>query len=272
MAERFFWGIDCGSTMIKVVLCDGDRRVLQKTMAKTLFPLIDHVRLALGSREFPQSPFEDGSEEDTVKENHRITVTGCGRNHVHFAQHRLTEIKAHFRAAKDQVGSDEPFTLIDIGGQDAKIIEARNGEIQDFVINRKCAAGTGAFIDELAHRLELNTNDLSRLARAYDKELTLSSFCTVFAVQEMIQILVSGERVENMVHALYASLVRRVVGMGRIQTEKVIFSGGVITHHPVLLELFQKKLGNKELLVARDAQFCGAIGAASQGIDLAETI
>ena len=142
-----------------------------------------------------------------------------------------------------------------------------NGSVRRFAMNRKCAAGTGAFIEELAHRLELPLEGLTQLAQKHDKQLVLNSFCTVFAVQEMVRVLVSGERVENLIYALYCSVVKRVLEMVPITTDQVIFSGGVMEHHSLLFHLFQEKLNGKKLKIAKYAQFCGALGAARFGLE-----
>jgi predicted CoA-substrate-specific enzyme activase len=159
-----------------------------------------------------------------------------------------------------------PYTIIDIGGQDAKVISIDCNKVDQFAINRKCAAGTGAFIEELAHRLEVPMDKMTELANKHDKEFMLNSYCTVFSGQEVIKTLMNGERIENLIYALYLSVVKRVLEMTVVTTDVVVFSGGVIAHHPLLVELFGKKLENKKMLLAPETQYCGALGAALHGI------
>lgn len=264
----YYWGVDCGSSEIKVVVCDRGGGILEKRKTRTLFPLMDHVHKVLSSTGGRLSPL--AAEGAGVKPDHHVTTTGYGRNHIAFAQERLTEIKAHYLGVRAQVGLTD-YTIVDIGGQDSKVISVRNAELERFVINRKCAAGTGAFIEELASRLEIRLEDLSELEKKHDKKLMLNSYCTVFAGQEVIKVLMNGEKVENLIHALYASVAKRVLEMTLINTPAVVFSGGVMQYHPALVGLFQGMMPEKKLQVAVDAQFCGAIGAALHGITAAGT-
>lgn len=264
-SRHLYWGVDCGSTQIKVVACDSDGKVVLQRIGRTLFPLMEHVREVLSG---DLSPLTDDGQ--SIKDNHTVVATGYGRNHIDFAQGRLTEISAHFLGAQELLQLEGPYTIVDIGGQDSKIIEVQNGRVGQFVINRKCAAGTGAFIEELAHRLEVKLEDLTDLARAHDKELTLNSYCTVFSGQEVIKILMHGERLENLIQALYASVVQRILEMTNITTETVVFSGGVMNYNPVLTDLFQQALPDNKTQLVKNAQYCGAYGAALFARGLAE--
>jgi len=267
-AGHLYWGIDCGSTQIKVVACDHDGRILHRRIGRTLFPLMEHVRKVLSGGGSGPSPLTD--DQRGIKANHTVVATGYGRKHIDFAQGRLTEISAHFLGAQESLQLKGPYTIVDIGGQDSKVIEVQDGRIGQFVINRKCAAGTGAFIEELAHRLEVRLEDLTDLARAHDKKMTLNSYCTVFSGQEVIKILMQGERLENLIQALYASVVQRVLEMTNITTETVVFSGGVMNYNPVLIDLFQHALPDNKTYLIENAQYCGAYGAALFALGLAE--
>jgi predicted CoA-substrate-specific enzyme activase len=229
---------------------------------------MEHVRKTLSGDDADLSPLTD--DQQGIKENHTLVVTGYGRNHIDFAHGKLTEISAHFLGAQQQLKLDGPYTIVDIGGQDSKVIEVHDGRVGQFVINRKCAAGTGAFIEELAHRLEVKLEDLTDLARSHDKEMTLNSYCTVFSGQEVIKILMHGERLENLIHALYASVVQRILEMTSLNTDTVVFSGGVMNFNPVLLDLFKEKLPDQKTILIEDAQYCGAYGAALFASGLAE--
>jgi len=266
--DQLYWGVDCGSTQIKVCVCDAAGKILHKRIGRTLFPLMEHVRKTLLENDSGLTPLTDDQQD--IRHNHTLVATGYGRNHIEFAQATLTEISAHFLGAQQLLQLAEPYTIVDIGGQDSKVIEVQDGRIGQFVINRKCAAGTGAFIEELAHRLEVRLEDLTGLARAHDKEMTLNSYCTVFSGQEVIKILMQGERLENLIHALYASVVQRILEMTNITTDKVVFSGGVMNYNPVLIELFQAKLPDHQTCMVDDAQYCGAYGAALFARGLAE--
>jgi predicted CoA-substrate-specific enzyme activase len=264
----FYWGVDCGSTQIKVCVCDQEGKILHKRKGRTLFPLMEHVRKTLAGGDSELSPLTD--DQRGVKHNHTLVATGYGRNHIDFAHGKLTEISAHFLGAQRLLQLEGPYTIVDIGGQDSKVIEVHDGRVGQFVINRKCAAGTGSFIEELAHRLEVRLEDLTDLARAHDKNMTLNSYCTVFSGQEVIKILMHGERLENLIHALYASVVQRILEMTSLKTDTVVFSGGVMNFNPVLLDLFKEKLPDQHTVLVEDAQYCGAYGAALYACGLAE--
>ena len=264
--ESYYWGVDCGSSAIKVVVCDCGGNILLQRKCKTLFPLLEHIKTVLtGDGSF--SPFtDDGADTLTLKSNHKIAATGYGRHHIPYVNFRLTEIKAHFLGVQKQLDPGKAFTIIDIGGQDAKVIRVDLNRVDNFVINRKCAAGTGAFIEELAHRLEVPMENMTKMAGDHDKELSLNSYCTVFSGQEVIKILMNGERVENLIYALYSSVVKRVLEMTAVESDTVAFSGGVMRYHPMLVELFSQQLPNKKLMVAPNTQYCGALGAAIHAI------
>lgn len=265
---EIFWGVDCGSSEIKVVALDREGNILLKRKQKTLFPLLDHVRHALSGEEGDLSPFES-SDSNVIKPEHKIVATGYGRKYISFAHDALTEIKAHFIGVQNQLNLEQAYSIIDIGGQDSKIISVDHNKVDQFIINRKCAAGTGAYIEELGHRLEVPLGDMTALAGGNDKELSLNSYCTVFSGQEVIKVLMNGERVENIIYALYSSVVKRVMEMTIITTDTVAFSGGVLRFHPKLVEMFTEKLTeanpHMKTMLSPNAQYSGAIGAAIHG-------
>ena len=273
-ADATFWGVDCGSSEIKVAAVDRSGRLLLLRKQRTLFPLAEHVHRALAGSGDELSPLVEEERAAAgpagvgprLKPGHRIHATGYGRSHIDGIHGQLTEIKAHFLGVQHQLQLDRDYTIIDIGGQDAKVIRATPGRVDQFAINRKCAAGTGAYIEELAHRLEVPMQALPGLAAGHDRELTLNSYCTVFSGQEVIKLLMHGERVENLIYALYRSVVKRVLEMTAISTDTLVFSGGVLSYHPILVPLFAERFGDIHTILAPNAQFCGAIGAAIHGL------
>lgn len=272
-SKNIYWGVDCGSSEIKVVAMDQDGNILLKRKQKTLFPLQDHVHHALAGEADDLSPFlpTDKTEiEPKIKSGHKIIATGYGRKYISFTDGILTEIKAHFMGVQHQLDLGKSYSIIDIGGQDSKIISIDHSKVDQFIINRKCAAGTGAYIEELGHRLEVPLSQMTALAMKNDKELSLNSFCTVFSGQEVIKVLMNGERVENIIYALYSSVVKRVMEMTAITSDRVAFSGGVLQYHPKLVDMFTEKLTennpNITCQLAPNSQYCGAIGAAAYGM------
>jgi len=154
-----------------------------------------------------------------------------------------------------------PMTVVDIGGQDNKIIHIdENGRRQDFRMNRKCAAGTGAFVEEIAMRLGLDVEDLDPLAASTDLSVHLGSFCTVFTKTEILAHLRQGAAVEQIVRGAFDSVVTRIVEMDTFDGE-VVLTGGVAAHNPTIAKLLSSRLG-REVTVPPYPQFTGALGAA----------
>jgi len=171
----------------------------------------------------------------------------------------MTEIACHSRGAYFHF--HEQMTVIDIGAQDSKIIHLdQAGKRESFKMNRKCAAGTGAFIEEIAHRLSLNVSDLNALAQRSTKEVSIGSFCTVFAATEILEKIRAGAEIADIVRGAFNSVVKRIVEMGRVNG-LLVTTGGVVAHNPFLTELLGQSLGT-EAHVAPDAQYTGAFGAA----------
>jgi len=127
-------------------------------------------------------------------------------------------------------------------------------------VNRKCAAGTGAFVEEIAHRLGVEPAEMNGLARSAPRAVRLSSFCTVFAKTEILAHLRKGVSVEEIVRGAFVSVISRVLEMDPLAGE-VALSGGVVAYNPVVAEILSERLG-REVLIAPHPQLTGALGAA----------
>jgi predicted CoA-substrate-specific enzyme activase len=127
-------------------------------------------------------------------------------------------------------------------------------------MNRKCAAGTGAFLEEIALRLDLPVSELNALAERATKDLSLGSFCTVFAATEVLAKIRAGERVEDIVKGAFRSVVKRLLEMDTVQGD-LVMTGGVVAHNPFLAKLVEESFG-RPVLVPPEAQHIGALGAA----------
>ena len=194
-----------------------------------------------------------------------IVSTGYGRNAVAFADISRTEITCHGYGANFYYPAS--LTVIDIGGQDTKVLRVDDsGHNLHFVLNRKCAAGTGAFLQEMALRLDLKAEDLNDLATRSTKRISLGSFCTVFTGTETLKLVQDGEKVENIARALYRSVVLRITEMGHFEG-RVVLTGGVIEFNPILKDIFEEETG-VTCLIPPDPQFIGALGAARTAADM----
>ncbi|MFU8855421.1 MAG: acyl-CoA dehydratase activase [Deferrisomatales bacterium] len=251
MSNPFFLGIDLGSSWSKAVLLDADGQVRARVLRRTGISFEDVAA------ELRQEALDtDGAPGDRLA----FTVTtGYGRRNVAFADARRTEISCHAAGAFHHFPRE--MDVVDIGGQDNKIIHVRrDGAVSNFLMNRKCAAGTGAFVEEVAHRLDLPLERIEAYAEAATKDITLSSFCTVFSATEVIKLIRQGEGPENLCRGIFNSVVARVAEMGPLGSF-IVMSGGVVGAFPIVAQLMAARTG-AQVEVPPHPQFLGAFGAA----------
>jgi len=256
---HYYVGMDIGASRAKLVLIDAERRILAKTVRSSG---VDYV--ATAERSLADAIASAGlTRADVV----RAVSTGYGRDNVAWAAGTMTEIACHGKGAFHYFR--RPITVIDIGAQDSKVIHLdAEGRRTSFKMNRKCAAGTGAFLEEIAHRLDLPVTELNGMAERSTKEVTLGSFCTVFTATEILERIRAGEKVEDIVKGAFRSVVKRIQEMDAPQGALVL-TGGVIAHNPILARLMGETFG-QEALVPPDPQFAGAFGAALFALEAAE--
>jgi predicted CoA-substrate-specific enzyme activase len=251
MSKIYFSGIDVGTSYIKVVIIDENNKIVGSFIDKTGPDLQKSINTI-----FAKSISSANILKDNIK---HITATGFGRGNVSFANSIVTEISSHAKGAYHYF--PKKIIIIDIGGQDTKIIKTNErGKIQGFKMNRKCAAGTGSFLEEIAYKLNIPINEMNKLAKKSDKETSLSSFCTVFASTEILTRIKEGEKIEDMVKSAFESVVRRVIEMDTL-VGTIIVTGGVVTYNDVILKILAKQVG-KEIFTPPNPQLSGAIGSA----------
>ena len=251
-------GVDIGSTMTKVILLDNRIR------ASVIGPTgAEHRRLA--NRVMQQALEQAGISFDKVG---YVVATGYGRINVPFADKQITEITCHARGTYSIFPTAR--TIIEVGGQDSKAIKlGANGKVVNFVMNDKCAAGTGRFLEVIAEALGLKLEEMARISLKATKKEKVSNTCTVFAEQEMISRLAEGAAIENVVAGLFDSIASRICGMAerlKIEEDVVLTGGGAKSIG--LVKAFESNLGFP-LLVPPEPLLTGAIGAALLGRDLA---
>jgi (R)-2-hydroxyacyl-CoA dehydratese activating ATPase len=254
---KYFAGVDVGSWNTKVVIVDEELEIVGKAI----------IRTGTDLKTAAEKAFAEALKMAKLKKTDIKTVvsTGFGRNIVAFADLTRTEITCHGLGANFYYPAS--LTVIDIGGQDTKVLRVDDsGHNLHFVLNRKCAAGTGAFLQEMAFRLNLKLEDLNDLATKSTKRITLGSFCTVFTGTETLKLVQDGEKVENIARALYRSIVLRVTEMGHFEG-RVVLTGGVIEFNPILKDIFEEET-EVACLVPPDPQFIGALGAARAAVEL----
>jgi len=248
----FTAGVDVGAATAKAVVLN-DRNILSYSVLSTggdIVKIADKViRNALTTAKLA---FEDLE---------CIVGTGYGRNSVSFARKAITEIACHAKGANFLF--PETRMVIDIGGQDSKVILIdENGEVRDFVMNDKCAAGTGRFLEVMAKILELRVEDLGRVSSRSKETCSISSTCTVFAESEVVSLRAEKKAIEDIIAGIHQSVVKRVVSMASPMgfSKAVLFTGGVAKNSGVLRYL-EKALGFT-LFVPEEPQIVGALGAA----------
>jgi len=190
-----------------------------------------------------------------------LIATGCGRGLVHQAVREVTEITCHARGVFREVGHGG--TLVDVGGQDSKVIAIDpGGAVTDFAMNDKCAAGTGRFLENAARHLGVPLESLGRVALEAREEVRISSTCTVFAESEIVSLLAHGVAVEPIVRGIHRALILRLVAMIRSVglVAPLMLSGGVVCN-PAISDLLAAETGQKVVL-PRHPQLMGAYGAA----------
>jgi (R)-2-hydroxyacyl-CoA dehydratese activating ATPase len=248
---RCWAGIDVGSSNTKAALVDEEGRLLATGVVRTGADVPGAADRALAA-----ALAAAGLDRSAVA---ALWSTGFGRHALAAADGSRTELDAHARGALRYVRG--PLTLVDIGGQDAKIVLVDgDGRRVAHKMNRKCAAGTGSFLEEIASRLDVRVGELPALAARSTEEIQLGSFCTVFTGTEVLGLIRQGKRAADLARAAYASVVKRVLEMERVEG-RVVATGGVVAHHPMVVELLGRAVG-AEVTVPEHAQEIGALGVA----------
>jgi predicted CoA-substrate-specific enzyme activase len=246
-----FAGVDVGASRTKVALLDADRKLVGRAVIKSGTDFTGSAAICLKSA----LKMANAARDDIVK----AISTGYGRKNVDFAGDTRTEISCHARGCYYYFPL--AATIIDIGGQDNKIIKIdESGRRIGFKMNRKCAAGTGAFLEEMSLRLDIPLEKMNDLALQATDLVELGSYCTVFSATEVLGRIREGKKRPDIVKGLFLSVIKRVMEMDSL-TEKVIMTGGVVAYNPLLVKMVEEMIGRK-VLVPEYPQFTGAIGAA----------
>jgi predicted CoA-substrate-specific enzyme activase len=249
--ETIFAGVDVGASATKVALINAELELLAHDVRKT------GVSFEVSAQEALDDAMAscDARPPDPAY----IISTGYGRHNVAFAHETKTEIACHSRAAHHFF--PRRITVVDVGGQDNKIIHIdAEGHRDSFKMNRKCAAGTGAFLEEVAQRMDVPLDEMDSLARKASHTVHMGSYCTVFTKTEILAHLRAGEKVPDIVAGLIESVVKRIIEMDPLSGE-VVVTGGVVAHNPVLADMLAQRLGHSVHILPH-AQLAGAFGAA----------
>lgn len=245
----YYTGIDIGSTASKVVVLDEEKIVdcfvlptgwnSKETAAAIACRLADAGR--------------------PIDENMRVIATGYGRISVEYADKMVTEITCHGKGGYALLGRD--CTIVDIGGQDTKVVTVEGGAATSFLMNDKCSAGTGKFLEIMANRLGVTLEELFTLAEA-GEPLAISSMCTVFAESEVISHIGAGERREDIAAGVVESVVGKVAGLCSRHSIKgdLLLTGGLCESRYLVDRLSQKL--KRPVQMHKMGRYAGAYGAA----------
>lgn len=244
-------GIDIGSTNAKVVVIDEKKKIIFSKSIKTGF----------NSKEASDNLISELIVHGYKKESMKIVATGYGRVSVPEASKTVTEITCHAKGATQIFGCDN-LVIIDIGGQDTKIIDVTNGEVTDFLMNDKCSAGTGRFLDVMAKTMDTDIASLIEMS-SEGGGVTISSLCTVFAESEIISLIGRSEKKENIANAIVKSIITKIISqLSKLsyKNRKVCLTGG-LSNMRLFVDMMSQMIG-QEVVGNELGNFAGAYGAA----------
>jgi len=249
----YFAGIDVGSLSTEAVITDEDATMLGYSIQETG---ADPVRAATEALREALSLVGVSREQ-----LHHVVATGYGRINIPFADRKITEISCHAMGAHHLF--PDTGTVIDIGGQDSKVIRINaEGRVLDFTMNDKCAAGTGRFLEVMAGTFGVPVQELGELSLKAQKEIPISSVCTVFAESEVISLIAQNRPREQIIRGLHRAVVSRVWGMAQsVGIEGAVTMSGGVAKNRGIVALFEENLGHS-IHIHSEPQIIGALGAA----------
>jgi len=248
----YFAGVDIGSTMTKVVLMDKAGNLLSFIKGPTG---AEHRQLA---NEVMRQALEQARLQ--IDDISYIVATGYGRLNVPFADRQITELSCHARGVSSLF--PDARTAIDIGGQDAKCMKIQDGRLVSFVMNDKCAAGSGRFLEVTAATLAIKLEDMGDISLKATEKIQISNLCTIFAQQEVVALLSRGEKLENILAGLHDALASRVATLARrLGIERDLVLTGGVAKNIGMVKAMKESLGC-EVLVPEEPLLTGALGAA----------
>ncbi len=254
----YIMGIDSGSTSTNAVLLDENRRILATSVVRTGAKTADSADRVLADI-LSQASLK---REDLAM----IVATGYGRVSIPFADTTITEISCHGKGA--HFLNPDVRTILDIGGQDSKAIRlGPSGDVADFVMNDKCAAGTGRFLEAMARTLEVPIDDLGPISLEWKEDLDITSMCTVFAESEVISLIALNKEKADIAHAVHKAIAGKALSlMKKVGLEKAYMMTGGVAKNPGMVAVLNEKLG-APLYIYDEPEIIGALGAALFGLE-----
>ena len=255
-------GVDVGSTQTKAVILDPSGRIIGRSLIDTGANVVQAAERAFGLA------VEEGGIDPT--DVGFVIGTGYGRYRVEFGHAQVTEICCHARGAARMFPSTR--TVLDMGGQDTKAIRIQpGGDVLDFCMNDKCAAGTGRFLQSAAAALDLDLGEIGSIALAGSRPVKISTTCTVFAENEVLSWLARDKRIEDILAGVHRSIATRSIALlRRVGTEEEITFTGGVTRNEAMVSVLEEML-ETSLNVSPESHYMGALGAALFGLERLES-
>ncbi len=261
MGKGYFAGIDSGSTSTDVVILNKEKEIVTSIILPT------GAGAAIGAeRALEEALRAAGLQKQDID---AMVTTGYGRTAIEDGDQSITEITCHARGA--HFLDPQVRTVIDIGGQDSKVIRLdEKGGVENFVMNDKCAAGTGRFLEMMARTMEMSLDEISHRGLHYKEDITISSMCTVFAESEVVSLIAQNKDTDDIVHGLNKAVAAKTAALSkRIHGEEKYMMTGGVSKNKGLVKTLEEKLGTR-LVISDKAQLCGALGAALFAADMVQ--
>lgn len=261
MSQMTICGIDLGSRSVKIAVME--RSHSEGNLEIKRLDRLDTIKFYREYGRKIEGKLVVDFEALGLPKMDKLVSTGYGRNTLEVAGgETIPELKAHVKGAIFQTGLQD-FTLVDLGGQDSKIIQVKRGRMINFLTNDKCAASSGRYLENMAHILGITLNELGEYSEA---PVELSSTCAVFGESELIGKIVEGEPLANLAAGVNATIVKRILPLMRSYPgEVLVFTGGV-AHNRAVQNLLKEGTG-REVVIPAEPQFNGAIGCAVYGLE-----
>lgn len=256
----WYIGIDIGSTCAKIAVMDCERRLKYQSVQPTGWSSVETAQ-SIGSKLEALGYLQKADNPQPFEKHAFVTATGYGRISVPYADKTVTEISCHAKGA-EWIFSSSNLCVIDIGGQDTKVIRLENGLVKDFMMNDKCSAGTGRFLEVMGNSMALKPGELCEIARN-GSGVKISSMCTVFAESEVISLIGRGEKRENIAYAVVESIADKVASQSiRLYRagDRVCLTGGLCECDYLRVSLEEKL--HTTIVTNPYGRYAGAIGAA----------
>ena len=256
--RMYVLGVDSGSTSTNAVILDDQKKIVA----------FDVVRTGAKSGDSAQKVLENVLEKAGLKKEElsAIISTGYGRVSIPYADENVTEISCHGRGA--HYFNPAVRTILDIGGQDSKAIRlSETGEVIDFVMNDKCAAGTGRFLEMMARTLEIGIGELGPISLDWKENIEITSMCTVFAESEVISLIAQNKEKADIAHGLHNAIAAKAYSLlRRVGLNETFMMTGGVAKNPGVVKAVEERIGSK-LYICDEPEIVGAVGAAMYALE-----